>query len=115
MQNKTLDKMIPQALQEAKKFADQHNKVESKYFSAVANFGASILQSGIYATKLFYEAKGDTRNKIPNMICTIIKDAKGIDKPFINHQKEDILNATTALKLAIRTFEKIDNKEFSDE
>ena len=108
MRNKTLDRMIPYALKEAEKFAE-NGKIKSKYFTAVANFGASVLQSGVYATKLFYEAKEDKRKQLPTMISTIIKEAKDKQSAFEQHDKQDILDAVTALKLAVRTFEKVPN------
>lgn len=109
MRNKTLDRMIPHALKEAGKFVE-NGKIKSKYFTAVANFGASVLQSGVYATKLFYEAKEDKRKHIPTMICTIIEAAKGEKRDFEHHTKQDILDAVTALKLAVRTYDKAPNK-----
>lgn len=110
MRNKTLDRMIPPALKEAQKLVE-NGKIQSKYFTAVANFGASVLQSGVYATKLFYEARGDKRSELPDMICTIIKEAKGKQSAFENHDKQDILDAVTALKLAVRIFDKAPNEE----
>lgn len=110
MSRKQIEAMIPLALQKVKIFVD-NGTVESKYMSAIANFGVSVLQSGKHATKLFYDAKSDKRNKIPTIVKDIINTTHGTTKPFIEHTKEDILDATTALKLAIRTYKKVDNKD----
>ena len=109
MSRQTLDKMIPLALEEIKIFNNGNNEVESKYFSAIANIGVSVLQSGVNATQLFYEAKSDTRKELPKIVSKIINKTKGLDKEFKEHNKKDILNACTALKLAIRVYKKIDN------
>ena len=110
MSRQTLDKMIPLALEEIKIFDNGENKTESKYFSAIANIGVSVLQSGVNATQLFYKfKKNDKRENIPKIVSKIINDTKGLDKEFKEHNKKDILNACTALKLAIRVYKKIDN------
>lgn len=102
--------MIPHALKEVEVFV-KDGTVESKYMSAIASFGVSVLQSGIYATKLFYDAKNDTRNQLPDIVAKLANK----NKAFIELDKEIILDATTALKLAIRTYKKVDNKEAQDE
>lgn len=102
--------MIPHALDEVEIFV-KDGTVESKYMSAVASFGVSVLQSGIYATKLFYDTKNDARNKLPAIVAKLANK----NKVFIELDKEMILDAITALKLAIRTYEKVDNEEAQDE
>jgi len=102
--------MIPQAIKEVELFVE-NGEVQSKYFSAVASFGVSVLQSGIYATKLFYEAKKDKRKQIPKIIVILL----GGSKEFISYEKDEILDALTALKLAMYTHKKVDNKEEQDE
>lgn len=101
--------MIPYALKEVEVFVVK-GTVESKYMSAIASFGVSVLQSGIYATKLFYDAKSDVRNTLPN----IVKKLANQNKEFVELDKDVILDAITALKLAIRTYEKVDNKTQDD-
>jgi len=103
--------MIPYAMGEVKSFVENDNlSVQSKYFSAIASFGVSVLQSGVHATELFYSDKGDERKNIAKMIASIIRKEKNIDKILKEHAKDDILDAITAMKLAIRTYKKIENK-----
>lgn len=101
--------MIPLALQEVEVFV-KNGTVESKYMSAIASFGVSVLQSGIYATKLFYDAKNDTRNQLSSIVAKLAKT----NKAFVELDKEIILDAITALKLAIRTYKKVDNETSDD-
>jgi len=105
--------MIPLALEKVKVFVDK-GTVESKYMSAIANFGVSVLQSGKYATELFYSAKSDERQKLPAIVKSMIDSTHNTNKSFKDYEKDDILDATTALKLAIRTYKKVDNKDEVD-
>lgn len=109
MSQKRINAMIPHALQEVEVFV-KNGTVESKYMSAIASFGVSVLQSGIYATKLFYDAKSDNRKKLPS----IVEKLANQDKEFVALDKEIILDAITALKLAIRTYKKVDNETSDD-
>lgn len=111
MSKKNIETMIPKALVLVENTFVNSGKVESKYFSAVANFGVSVLQSGKHATKLFYEAKKDERDKIPTLVVDLVKEVREVAKSFEKLDKKDILDASTALKLAIRTFKKADNKD----
>jgi len=102
--------MLPIALEEAKTFTSgDTNKVESKYFAYIVSFGVSVLQSGAYATQLFYDAS-DNKKKVTEAIkkiCNTNSDIKDIDK-------QKLLDASTALKLAIRSYEKTDNTGEND-
>ena len=109
MSQKRINTMIPQALEEVKVFVGK-GTVESKYMAAIASFGVSVLQSGIYATKLFYDAKSDARKELPKLVENLADE----NKAFIALDKEIILDAITALKLAIRTYEKVDNDTSDD-
>jgi len=106
MSKQRINRLIPKALEEVVVFVDSNGGVQSRYMASVAAFGASMLQSGIYATELFYRAKGDgdPRSKIPAIIAKMLGREK-----FTDCGKEEILDAATALKLAIRTYKKVDN------
>lgn len=86
------------------------NEIESKYFAYIASFGVSVLQSGAYATQLFYEASSSKEKVIKAIkkICNTNNDIKDIDK-------KQLLDASTALKLAIRSYKKVDNTGEDDE
>ena len=108
---KRVEKMLNSALQEAKSMAS-NGEIESKYFAYVASFGVSVLQSGAFATKLFY-SNGD-RNSVLSAIKNILQSQR-YQTNIVSVEKDKLLDAATALKLAIRTFKKIDNKEGQDE
>jgi len=105
MSTKRVNGFLESALCEAKKLS-KNGEIESKYFAYVANFGVSVLQSGVFATELFYEAS-EERKKVLKAIKSILN----YEEPIKNIKKDEVLDASTALKLAIRTFKKIDNKE----
>jgi len=119
MNQAIVDKMIPFALKEAKKFETKpnSNEIESKYLSGIANFGVSVLSSGAKATILFYNAKDGKYELIPKSILKIIHqynaDTSRFDTLYKYTEEADsrdrILDASTALKLAMRSFEKVDN------
>lgn len=108
---KRVEKMLNCALDEAESMAI-NGEIESKYFAYVASFGVSVLQSGAYATKLFY-SHGD-RKVVLDAIQNILQ-SQGYQTNIVSVDKDKLLDAATALKLAIRTFKKIDNKEVQDE
>jgi hypothetical protein len=114
MGKKNIETMIPKALELVKEtfYDEKLGGVESKYFSAIANFGVSVLQSGKHATKLFYEAKSDKRKELPNLVIKLVKMVRSLDDnvDFEALDKDDILDASTALKLAVRTYKKADNQ-----
>lgn len=111
MSKQRINRLILKALEEVTVFVDDNGGVQSRYMASIAAFGASVLQSGIYATELFYVAKGDSdpRSKIPAIIAKMLGKEK-----FTECDKEEILDAAIALKLAIRTFKKVDNEASDD-
>ena len=108
---KRVEDMLPTALKQVSDNIANNGVVESKYFAYVASFGVSILQSGVYATELFYSTK--ERKKILDAIKSLLGVSNKVS--ITTETKDEILDASTALKLAIRTFEKVDNKEEQNE
>lgn len=116
--NRKLEKLIPDAINVVKKELAHEGKVAKEYNGYIASFGASVIQNGILAAILFYnntnaETKKD-RSKLMEAISKIIKnnnheknDVNLFEYASTNKAKAtaDILDAATALKLAIRTFE----------
>ena len=100
--------MLDKALDEVENNIANNGEVESKYFAYVASFGVSVLQSGAFATKLFYD-NGD-RKIVLEAIKNILQ-SQNYNRNIEDEDKDALLDATTALKLAIRTFKKVDNKE----
>jgi len=116
MSKKRVEAYIPAALEFARKELVQNGGIESKYVAYIASMGVSVLQSGLLPTYYFYNSKGVNGKKdLPQIVAVIIGDDKA-DKVFRDKRnKEKILDAITALKLAVRSFEKLDNKESDDE
>jgi len=110
---KRVEKMLPTALGQVKDKIAKGNTVESKYFAYIASFGVSVLQSGAFATKLFYKASTD-REKVLSAIVEILK-SQNITEDIVSVDKDALLDAATALKLAVRTYKKVDNKEAQNE
>jgi purine-nucleoside phosphorylase len=96
--------MIPLALEAAKTFV-KNGKIESRIGTYAANYGVAVIQSGIFATYLFYENKEKKINKALEKIAAMDKEAQ----PLYTYDKQTILKAATALKLAIRTYPQDDN------
>jgi CRISPR-associated protein Cmr5 len=123
-----VDKYLPKAFEAIttvkignKKFVD-NNVISKEYKGYISSLGANIIQAGIQAALTFYEAeesgsKSD-RRLVNAAIKYIITDATGqeysdykltellkelsIDE--LQRKAEDILDAATALKLALRTY-----------
>jgi len=95
------------------------NKIGKVYFGYIASFGPAVIHSGLLPAIAFYEAEtshaeGD-RKKITTMILNIISEKHANNATLldycIQHQsdpllKQNILDASIALKLAMRTFAK---------
>jgi len=106
MANERINKMMKQALVEAKNFTELDGKsIQGKYIGAISSFGVSIIGSGLRATILFYEAKKGKFEKFESSIENILNT----DNLYNYDDVEHVLDAVTALKLAMRTFKKIDN------
>ncbi len=112
MNNYRINKMMSQALEEAKEFEITAGEIESKYFGGISSFGASIIGSGIKPTLLFFGAKKGKFSKYEWAIGNILKhylDEQEVDVYHYNNI-DHVLDAVTALKLALRTYEKVDNQ-----
>ena len=117
-----INELIPQAVKAVKKSLLVSGKVLKEYDGYIASFGASIVQSGLRATIIMYsnsEGGGKNKNNLLEAIYDVVKnqyDWKPIEKSlgdFIKEHPEDnfllkqrIMNASIALKLVVRTFER---------
>jgi hypothetical protein len=124
MNKQAIEKLIPKAFEaiKANKGAlkledDKLPKTLNGYISA---FGSSCLQAGVCATMLFYANESSSaknvgaKSAIPNMIASIVGgDVKTweTDPKKANADKQKILNAAIALKLAIRSYGKYEEAE----
>lgn len=125
LMDKKIDSLIPLALEAAGKcLATPSNAIPSEYSGYIASFGASVIQAGLKPAVAFNERKADSaEDKRPLMkaILYILKkqNQEGVETNetddrlldyILAHQdsekqiKRRIMDATTALKLAIRTF-----------
>ncbi len=113
MANYIIDLMLPQALEEAKTFEERPGGIKSKYFGAISSFGTSVISSGLKPTLLFYAAKNELFPQFEDSIRKILNSylcADAVDDIYAYENTELILDAVIALKLAIRTYEKLDNE-----
>jgi CRISPR-associated protein Cmr5 len=104
-----------------KGFITNGNKVPKEYKGYISSLGANIVQSGVKAALTFYEAeekgtKGD-RRLINHAILYILKNSgiitanqevfrlsDYVSKGDAQKKAFEILDAATALKLALRTY-----------
>jgi hypothetical protein len=123
-----VDKYLPRAFKairfvkiNKKKFADG-NVVSKEYKGYISSLGANIIQAGVKAALTFYEAEesGSKQDRrLVNAAIKFIMDENIPDAEYseyglaatldnltpdeVQQKAEDILDATTALKLALRT------------
>lgn len=112
MKNERINIMMPEALNQALEYTEYDKKtIQNKYMAGISSFGASIISTGVKATLLFYQDKKGQFNKFEGSIVKIL----GISDVYNYDNTKHILDAVTALKLAMRTYEKVDNKGVGNE
>ncbi len=119
-----VEKYLPYALEavtETKIAEGNPLSVSNEYKGYISSFGAAIIQTGLIPAVAFYSVKARAekdRNKIPAAILYILKksgeineDVNDLLKYLVDHHDDDlsqikskIMDAATAMKLAIRTF-----------
>ena len=118
-----VEQYLPNAIRvvTSEQIADIDRNVPSQYNGYISSLGASIIQSGLLPTIAFFSStesrSEEDRNKIIKAVFKIIIQSGNanaiIPSDFLdytnNHENkklllEQILDAATALKLAIRTF-----------
>lgn len=103
---------------------DSHGKVEKAYRSQVSSFGAAIMTSGLRMAVCFYSEKGGAQIDRPKILKAIlfvlqksrtqkymnykslndaVADIKGIDEQI--KVRNEIIDAATAIKLALNLYE----------
>lgn len=115
---KKLDKLIPLALDSAEGHLATNGEIPKEYKGYIASFGAMV-RSGLRPAIAFYESKSadaaQDRSKLTRAILDVVtkyRNDKSEYDSLMNYVlnsnsstvKKDILDAATALKLAIRTF-----------
>lgn len=107
---------------------DRNKVIESKYNSYISSFGGSIIQSGLLATLMIFEANSE-KNKIIELLFRLINSArtqnrlgtiaktgdkyyktvKSINGNMQNSLRNELVEMAVALKLAMRCFKQVDN------
>jgi CRISPR-associated protein Cmr5 len=121
-----IEKYLPAAIQAVEKIIRENNDpIPNEYKRYISSFGASVIQAGLLPAVAFYSSKASDsssvdRTKVMDAILYILQQNEtGINKQklidfvidIINANtnievwKNKIMDAATALKLAIRTFE----------
>jgi CRISPR-associated protein Cmr5 len=130
---KVIENLIPKAMELLEKEFDIKNKggVPKELKGYISNFGASIIQSGLIPAVAFYEREKTNNNddvainrrKLMRVIGNLIGyDLKSKDDILLEKlmkenevdlkiKKKDIINASIAVKLAIRVYKQIDGNE----
>ena len=129
-----VEKYIPFAIKAAKNLiANKDNKIPKEFNGYISSFGAAIILSGLIPAVVFYSEKGGAvsdRQNLMKAIYAIINETEDYnninsnslldflmeikdDKKKFDYQKEKIMDAATALKLAVRTFDLVDKENLS--
>lgn len=128
---KQIEDMIPRAIEVAGKIiADNNGKIPKQFNGYISSFGAAVITSGLIPAVAFFTADKSSaeehREKIPIALYYIAldkskelnsNDAKILlnvlirDKDNIESLKNKLIDASIALKLAIRTFDLNDKKD----
>jgi CRISPR-associated protein Cmr5 len=126
--NRNIDQLIPPAMDAVNKHIVNHKPIYKKYKGAIpseyngyiSSFGGAVLQSGLKAAVAFNENKNTDAEKdktpLMNAILDIVtqnddQQYKSLLDYILSHPnklsqiQESILDAATAIKLVIRTFE----------
>lgn len=93
-------------------------KYSKEFNGYISSFGASLVQAGLLPTIIFFENKDASTEKDRSLVISALKQLLGIvDKPsmakYIVEKKNndqvfinDVARAMTAMKLALRMYEK---------
>jgi CRISPR-associated protein Cmr5 len=112
-----IEAYIPKAIEAIEACGIAKNGEVPKQFNGyISSFGASIRQAGLVATVLFFRGSTgseESREKVVEAVERII------DSPLLDAQgrlngriaRDQVEDAATALKLAVRTFRLVDKKE----
>jgi len=112
MGKRNINNLLPKAIAVAKKeLADSGTTIPKEYNGYISSFGASVSQAGLLSSVAFFENKNanaqQDRTKLMKAIALLIGHDGALIDYVTKHpkDKEKILDAAVALKLAIRTFE----------
>lgn len=115
-----VEKLIPIAIEAARlRLADTNGVIKKVYNGYISAFGATVIQAGVLPAVANLEKETDrtkgSRRLIADALLYILRNIgytiieEDLTRTSINYQnfssfKKDLLDATTALKLAVRTF-----------
>ncbi|MBK7808799.1 MAG: hypothetical protein IPJ51_21300 [Saprospiraceae bacterium] len=106
---------------------NQNNKkvIQSKYNSYVASFGGSIIQSGLLATLMIFEANKEKRKIIETLVNLynetvdddkltksddfFYKTLESKEESQVKLIRNSLIDMAVSLKLAMRCYEQVDN------
>ncbi len=113
MNDRRIEQYIPKAMEVIEKeFITLEEKTISNVYSGyIATFGASIIQSGLLPTIVFFNNENADTEGDRRIILHLIESVLDVEQDNLYHdvvdkkiRKEDIIHVTAALKLALRTF-----------
>ena len=110
MSRRAIEAYIPQAIEaiESLNIANDNDEIAKQFNGYIASFGASIRQTGLLATVLFYGNENSNAEKERAKVIYAIEKMIG-QTIIVNNQVDKnirvkVENASIALKLAIRTY-----------
>ncbi|MBU5593309.1 type III-B CRISPR module-associated protein Cmr5 [Clostridium sp. MSJ-4] len=139
MNKREIEEQIPIAIDSINEFINNElfykkddksfGLIPKEYNGYISNFGASIIQSGLISTVAFFESEKSNSNSdkrvLTKLILQVIQEYKKLqvkdvesllgyvldNKNIAEEIEEEIINATIAIKLAIRVFKFTENSE----
>jgi len=118
---KRVEKYLSVAIESVEKYIAKDGKVAREFNGYISSFGASVIQSGIKPAVAFFENNNSNaksaRENVPKAILYIIakKDDSLLKYVLDNdnrNTRDKILDAASALKLAVRTFKFTDGESY---
>lgn len=129
MNHRRIEEMIPNAIKVIESVSIAHNGgVDSVYKGYISSFGASIIQSSLLSTVIFFESEGSEegdRKLVPKAMLELLKKQGKINtqqnifseyilevkrnnpedfETKMRKLKKDLTEVSIALKIALRTF-----------
>ena len=127
---KRIEKYLPRAIEIVKEvgIADEDNRVPSEFNGYISSFGAAIIQSGLKPAAAFFSNENSRTEKVRSLVVKAVyalindNEAEKIEAKDLldhiiqnNHRirsiTQEIIDASVALKLAIRTYKKLKSDE----
>ncbi len=110
---KRIETLVPEAIDVVAILTNDKGQIPSEYNGYISSFGASVIQSGLVPAVAFYSNESSKSDQDKKKLLIAITKLMKIEKSLLNYvcdndnskTKNWIIDITTAIKLAIRTYE----------